>query len=54
MADQLGKRIVCVFYHVALSDFDDDEDGRGPLEDLNVVHINSLDTYLRALSRRAK
>ena len=31
-----------------------DEDGRGPLEDLNVVDINALDTYLRALSKRAR
>jgi TIR domain len=54
MADLLGKRIVCVFYQVAMADFDGDEDGRGPLDDLNVVDINSLGTYLRALSKRAR
>jgi hypothetical protein len=54
MADMLSKRIVCVFYQVTMNDFDDDEDGRGPLEDLNVVDINALHTYLRALSKRVR
>jgi hypothetical protein len=54
MADMASKRIVCVFYQVSLRDFDDDEDGRGPLENLNVVDINEFDTYLRALSKRAR
>jgi hypothetical protein len=50
MADMLSKRIVCVFYQVTMNDFDDDEDGR----DLNVVDINALHTYLRALSKRVR
>jgi hypothetical protein len=54
MADMAKKRIVCVLYKVSLRDFDDDEDGRGPLENLNVVDINTLDTYLSALSKRAR
>ena len=54
MADMANKRIVCVFYQVSIGDFDDDEDGRGPLEDLNVVDINALDTYLGASSKRVR
>jgi hypothetical protein len=54
MADMLRKRIVCVFYQISMKDFDDDEDGRGALEDLNVVDINAFDTYLRALSKRVR
>jgi hypothetical protein len=54
MADTLGKRIVCVFYKVSIEDFDADEDGRGPLDDLNFVDINALDTYLEALKKRAR
>ncbi len=54
MADALSKRIVCVFYKVSISDFDADEDGRGSLDDLNIVDINAFDTYLKALKRRAR
>ena len=54
MADTLGKRIVCVFYRVAIEDFDADEDGRGPLDDLNFVDINALDTYLGELRKRTR
>lgn len=54
MADTLRIRIVCVLYKVSVSDFDGDEDGRGPLDDLNFVDINSLDAYLRALTKRAR
>jgi hypothetical protein len=54
MADALNKRIVCVFYKVAITDFDAEEDGRGSLDDLNIVDINSFDTYLRALRRRVR
>jgi hypothetical protein len=39
MAEALGKRIVCVLCKVSVTDFDADEDGRGPLEDLNFVDI---------------
>ena len=53
-ADALQKRIVCVFYKVSIADFDADEDGRGPLDDLNFVDINSLDAYFKALRKRAR
>jgi hypothetical protein len=54
MADMLKKRIVCVFYRVSLADFDGDEDGRGSLDDLNIIDINSFDTYLKSLKRRTR
>jgi len=54
MADVLGKRIVCVLYKVFIADFDADEDGRGPLEDLNFVDINALEIYFKELSKRAR
>lgn len=53
MADAKKKRIVCVFYKVTAADFLNDEDGLGPLDGLNTVEINSLDTYFKALRRRA-
>ena len=53
MADFLERRIVCVFYKVAVADFRDDEDGLGPLDGLNIVDINNLATYFKALRRRA-
>ncbi len=54
MADMVRKRIVCVFYKVALADFDNDEDGRGPFEDLNVIDINQFEAYITALKKRVK
>jgi hypothetical protein len=53
MVDFLRKRIVCVFYKVTVADFPDDEDGLGPLDGLNIVDINNLDTYFKDLRRRA-
>jgi TIR domain-containing protein len=54
MADILKKRIVCVFYKVSVADFQSDEDGLGPLDGLNTIEINKLNTYFQALRRRAK
>jgi hypothetical protein len=54
MADILKKRIVCVFYKVSVADFQADEDGLGPLDGLNTIEINKLNTYFQALRRRAK
>ena len=54
MADMLDKRIVCVFYKVSVADFANDDDGLGPLSDLNIVDINALDTYFAAMKRRAR
>jgi hypothetical protein len=54
MADMLNKRIVCVFYQVTIADFDNDDDGRGPLDDLNIIDINHFETYTKALKRRVK
>lgn len=52
MADALKLRIVCVFYHVQIADFGVAEGGLGPLDGLNVVDINAIDTYLKALTKR--
>ena len=54
MADVLKKRIVCVFYKVSVADFQNDEDGLGPLDGLNTIDINKLDAYLKALRGRAR
>jgi hypothetical protein len=54
MADMLRKRIVCVFYKVTAADFLSDEDGLGPLDGSNTIDINGLDTYFKALRRRAR
>jgi len=51
MADALRLRIICVFYHVTIADFGG-EGGLGPLDGLNIVDINGIDAYLKALSRR--
>ena len=53
MADYVRKRIVCVFYKVTVADFRGDEDELGPLDGLNTIEINRLDTYFQALRRRA-
>lgn len=52
MADMLGKRIVCVFYKVKVSDFDPDEDGLGPLDGLNIIDLNNVGAYFEALKKR--
>src|SRR5262245_60471477 len=54
MADALGKRTVCVLYKVSITDFDAEQDGRGPLDDLNFVDINALETYFKELKKRAR
>ena len=53
-ADALKLRIVCVFYHVVPGDFGPSEGGLGPIDGLNVVDINSVSTYLKALAKRVK
>jgi len=54
MADVLKKRIVCIFYKVTVADFLADEDGLGPLDGLNNIDINMIETYFNALRRRAR
>ena len=54
MADALKKRIVCIFYKVTVQDFLNDEDGLGPLDGLNNIDINTLESYFKALRRRIK
>jgi TIR domain-containing protein len=54
MADYARKRIVCVFYQVSVVDFRADADGLGPLDGLNIIDINALDTYFSELQRRVR
>jgi hypothetical protein len=54
MADVLRKRVVCVFYKVAITDFDPQEDGMGPLERLNIIGLNDFGKYLQPLRNRVK
>lgn len=48
------ERIVGVFHKVRAADFASDDDGLGPLSDLNIVDIDALDMYLAALKRRVR
>ena len=50
----LGKRVVCVFYKVSAADFAADEDGLGPLGDLNIIDINDLGNHFAELRKRAR
>ncbi len=52
LADAYDKRVVCVFQQVRIEDFDPDEDGRGPIEDVNIIDLNSLDDYFEELKGR--
>jgi len=54
MADALKLRIVCVFYHVELADFSAADGGLGPLDGLNIVNPNNIDSYFKALSKRVR
>lgn len=54
MADILKKRIICVFYQVSQQDFMADADGLGPLDGLNIIDINDMNGYFKALERRVK
>ena len=54
MADILRLRIVCVFYKVGIEDFRNDEDGLGPLDDLNIIDVNAMNDYLKALAKRTR
>ena len=54
IADALKLRIVCVFYHVTIADFAASEGGLGPLDGLNIVDINGIDVYLKALAKRVR
>lgn len=54
MAAAWKLRIVCVFYHVTIADFSQAEGGLGPLDGLNMLDINGIDTYLKALKKRVR
>jgi hypothetical protein len=54
LADAFRKRIICVFYKVTIADFDPQDDGPGPLEGLNIIELNNLNTYFQALRKRVR
>jgi hypothetical protein len=54
MADGHRIRIACVFYHVTPADFRPEDGGLGPIDGLNIVDINNIDAYLKALAKRVK
>ena len=54
MADAMKLRIVCVFYHLTVADIVAEEGGLGPIDGLNIVDINKIDTYFTALEKRVR
>jgi hypothetical protein len=52
MAAGMSKRTVCVFYMVDTDDFKAREGGLGPLDGLNIVQLNNIDTYFQAVRKR--
>jgi TIR domain len=54
MADAADKRIVAVFYKVAIDDFRNDGDSLGVLQSTNIVAINQLDSYFQELKKRVR
>ena len=52
MADALNKRIVCIFYKVGVADFQNDEDGLGPVDGMNTIDINNVAQYFAELRER--
>lgn len=46
--------LLAVFYRMDLSDLDKNGQGKAILEDVNVIHLNEFDVYLRQLSSRVR
>ncbi len=47
-----GKPVVAVFYGMEVRDLEEAGQGKGVLEDINVLNLNDLDRYLTELSLR--
>lgn len=47
-----GKPVVAVFYAMELRDLEENGQGRGMLEDINVLQLNDMDRYLAELATR--
>ena len=47
-----AKPVVAVFYGMQVRDLEDAGQGKGILEDINVLNLNDLDRYLNELSAR--
>jgi hypothetical protein len=48
-----GKPVVAVFYGMNPKDLDDSGQGKAILEDINVMNIDEVDSYLTELAERA-
>jgi hypothetical protein len=48
----LEKPVVAVFYGMKVTDLEGSGQGKGILEDINVLDLNDFDSYLRELSAR--
>ena len=46
--------ILAVFFRMDLHDLDKTGQGKAILEDINVLHLNDFDTYLRQLRARVE
>lgn len=46
------KPVVAVFYRMQLEDLEANGQGKGILEDINVVQLNEIELYLRQLATR--
>jgi hypothetical protein len=53
MAAGLKKYTVCIFYKVTVADFGPEEGGLGPLDGMKTIELNAIETYFKALRRRA-
>jgi hypothetical protein len=49
-----GKPIVAVFYGMELHDLEASGQGKGMLEDINVIQLNDVDLYFKELATRIK
>jgi hypothetical protein len=47
-----GKPVVAVFYGMEVKDLENSGQGKGMLEDINVIQLNELDRYLGELAVR--
>ena len=46
------KPVVAVFYGMELDDLEESGQGKGMLEDINVLQLNDIESYLRQLANR--
>jgi hypothetical protein len=47
-----GKPVIAVFYGMAVSDLEESGQGKAILDDINVLQLNDLESYVRELADR--